>query len=79
MKMKSSSKISKIPSEFKYSKVHEKFVFTLSFLHMESFTHPNRSTNLFNTTQTTQILYSQHRKKILRLTLHNRDNPNNLF
>ena len=29
----------------------------------EFITHPNRSTNLFNTTQTTQILYPQRRKK----------------
>ena len=32
----------------------------------EFVTHPNRSTSLFNTIQTTQILYPQHRKKILR-------------
>ena len=35
-------------------------------------THPNRYTNSFNTTQTTQILYPQHRKK------SNRNNANNL-
>ena len=29
----------------------------------EFITHPNRYTNLFNTTQTTQILYLLHRKK----------------
>ena len=31
-------------------------------------THPNRYTNLFSTTQTTQILYPQHRKKIAEAT-----------
>ena len=29
----------------------------------EFITHPNRYTNLFNATQTTQILYPQHRTK----------------
>ena len=45
----------------------------------EFLTRPNQYTKLFNTTQTSKILYPERRKKILRLTLYNRNNANNLF
>ena len=41
--------------------------------------HPKRSTDLLNTTQKTQIFYPLHRKKLLRLILHNGNNKKKLF
>ena len=52
--------------EFAYSfpTVSLIFWFSLSIMSFFKFiTHPKRSTDLFNTIQTTQILYPQRRKK----------------
>ena len=52
-----------------FSRLSVVFSFSSSIMSFSEFTtHPNRYTNLFNTTQTTQILYPQHRKKTTETT-----------